>query len=96
MADDAATPPTPAPAATPTPPDPAPAADAKGATVRLAVPHPYSTFDSGIEGVPLITAEGVDVPAKLATRVKNAYRAAFGVDEIAPTDNQLIVLDQEV
>lgn len=95
MADDAATTPTPAPAATPTPPDPAPAA-APAATVRLAVPHPYSTFDSGIDGVEIITATGTDVPVKLATRVQKAWQAAFGVDEIAPTDNQLIVLDQEV
>ena len=41
------------------------------ATVRLAIVTPWriSAFASGVAGVPIVTASGVDVPAALADQV---------------------------
>jgi hypothetical protein len=82
VADDAATPPTPAPVNQPAPkPDPVPAPEP--ATVRLAVPWPHSTFDPSIKGSKLlieslqINPDGTEVPAELADQVRSAWDATF-------------------
>ncbi len=93
MADD--TPATPPPAVPPPASDLAQPAAKNTATVRLAVPWPHTTFDHGVEGAPPISNTGTDVPVGLVKRVQGAWHRAFGLDEIEPTDNELLVIDQE-
>lgn len=60
--------------------------------MRLAVPHPYSTFDHGIDGAPQITSEGVDVPQGLVKKLQSAWSRAFGVEE---ADTALVVIEPD-
>lgn len=48
-----------------------------GESVTLATVNPYSTFDPGIEGVPVVTNAGTQVPA---ASVPDIFEAAASAD----------------
>lgn len=52
---------------------------------RLAVAFPGTYFDSGVEGAPVVTSAGTDVPNNVVQEVKDAAERTLGVDLVEVT-----------
>lgn len=55
---------------------PSASADPDVSTIHMGVAFPVSSFDTGVEGVPVLTNFGVPVPADKADAVRAAAHAA--------------------